>query len=403
MYNRVGAMISVAAVLVGLILMAGEAAPQAQAHGPLPEAVVLSDDQTAGPLGRPGDLVVVADRVWIVDAFSHRVVGASTTGEPPITLGRRGGGPGEFQQPGVLHRLPDGSLWVWDYSASRWTAFSLAGEEARTSAVMPSEVPGLSRYMVFPLQDGLAAVFNTSMSPINPATTTEGTQGVLARLDGRGQVVDTMATFPLSGAWAFTGPAPRGGVGITVTSPFSDAPPHGDFTPACGGVIAVVTGGRDFRIRFFDMAGRPRGELEQAIQGEPVTRNEWQAYLSGQPPEIRRLVERRTPPTRHAAVQALRLTSDGHLWVRTTFHGPGVTRDTWHTWRLEWNGDTLAVGSHRTVQLPSRFTVHDADGDLLWGIHRGEYDIPTARAYRLPWPAARGCHGPSPNAPHEPV
>jgi hypothetical protein len=169
--------------------------------------------------------------------------------------------------------------------------------------------------------------------------------------------------------------------------------PHGDFTPACGGVIAVVTGGRDFRIRFFDMAGRPRGELEQAIQGEPVTRNEWQAYLSGQPPEIRRLVERRTPPTRHAAVQALRLTSDGHLWVRTTFHGPGVTRDTWHTWRLEWNGDALAVGSHRTVQLPSRFTVHDAHGELVWGIHRGEYDIPTARAYRLPWPAARGCLG----------
>jgi len=359
--------------------------------------VVFTDRDAGGPLANVTGLVVGEERVWLLDSWASQVVGISLAGDSPVRLGRRGSGPGEFQEPVVLQRPAADALWIWDARLRRATLLSTRDGGVSSVPPLRASVPGLSLYQVLPLGGRYAAVFNTSMSPLNQPAGGQGSQGVLAWVHVEEPVpFDTLATFPLSQAATFVVPWPDrpGGQRIWVAPPFSDVAPNPDFSPACGGVLVLATGGRDFEVQAFDTRGRRIGVLRQPVEGQEVLDEEWGAYLERiREPELRRLLGGQGPPARHAPIQDLRVSSAGHLWVRSSFRPSESGEMLWHRWTLESDGDRLHFRSPRTLLLPERFTLWDEEDGRLWGIHLGEFDEPSVRAYRPPWPLGAGCSG----------
>jgi hypothetical protein len=361
------------------------------AAGQLPLARQLTEQQTAGPLFRPSGVRLTGDRVWITDQGEMRIVGVPLRGAgAPVTIGRRGSGPGEFNSAVTLHAMSDSELRVYGTAPRRLTVFTrtAAGDWRPQAALLQPSLPGLSVYEVLPLRRGHAVVFNAHVSISDPPPAPAGTMGVLARVDGQGAVQDTIVTFPLSGAVAHrvsTGPQ-RYDFIQRVGPPFSDAFSHSARTPACGGVIVISTGGRGFELTFVDGDGRVVGRERRDRQGEPVTREQFRSFLDGiSEPLFRSHLERLGAPQRHAAIQKLVATRDGHVWVRTNWQVPANSLNTWEIWPLRRAGGRVTLGEPTVVRLPRFFHPSDAANGEVWGIEYLEpYSEPVVRAYRAP-------------------
>jgi hypothetical protein len=116
------------ASLSSLEVASSQSAPE------LRRAVV--DRRIGGP-GKETDAFIFGDvrglwidgggRVFVADASDHTVRVFGADGEIQATLGRVGGGPGEFNQPCCLGIGPDGLLWVKDFGNRRYNAFTVTG------------------------------------------------------------------------------------------------------------------------------------------------------------------------------------------------------------------------------------------------------------------------------------
>jgi hypothetical protein len=85
--------------------------------------------EAAEEFGRIGLLEVGAGgRIWVLEnqALELRVFGES--GQHIRTIGRSGGGPGEFRRPVALLWDPRGDLWVADVGNRRYTRYDTAGQ-----------------------------------------------------------------------------------------------------------------------------------------------------------------------------------------------------------------------------------------------------------------------------------
>lgn len=63
---------------------------------------------------RPTGIAASADLLYVVDTMQHRVVMLGMNGTPLGTFGARGNGPGQFNFPTNIARMPDGRLLVTD-------------------------------------------------------------------------------------------------------------------------------------------------------------------------------------------------------------------------------------------------------------------------------------------------
>lgn len=125
-------------------------------------------------------------RVWVADAQMQNLRMYDSRGIHLRTIGRKGGGPGEFRWISGLDRRPDGSLLVLDSGNSRFTVLdttgAVVGTHPRSSNVSLTPWPGRS--------DSQGRVYDVAM--IRPGSST-GTDA-LVRLDTAFQPLDT---FPL--------------------------------------------------------------------------------------------------------------------------------------------------------------------------------------------------------------
>jgi hypothetical protein len=130
--------------------------------------VVLVQPEQA-PFGRVADLELGEDgSVFVLDALSRTIRVFGRDGVEVREFGRRGQGPGEFEQPGRLLWGPEGNLWVLDLRDGRLTAFSPEGELRGTHR--PADLPILFPFAVaFSGPDTLRWVGITSPDPANPA------------------------------------------------------------------------------------------------------------------------------------------------------------------------------------------------------------------------------------------
>ncbi|MBW3573191.1 MAG: hypothetical protein KY467_19005 [Gemmatimonadetes bacterium] len=80
-------------------------------------------------------------RVWVLDRQAKELRVFDRGGAHVRTVGREGGGPGEFKDPIGLAWAPDGNLWVADPANARFSVFDTAG---RFVASHPRRVAGYS-------------------------------------------------------------------------------------------------------------------------------------------------------------------------------------------------------------------------------------------------------------------
>lgn len=137
--------------------------------------VVLVQPEQA-PFGRVADLELGEDgSLFVLDAMSRTIRVFGRDGVEAREFGRRGQGPGEFEQPGKLLWGPEGNLWVLDLRNGRLTAFSPEGELRGTHR--PADLPILFPFAVsFSGPDTLRWVGITSPDPANPAAAWVETQ-----------------------------------------------------------------------------------------------------------------------------------------------------------------------------------------------------------------------------------
>ncbi len=130
--------------------------------------VALVQPQEA-PFGRVADLELGEDgSLFVLDAISRTIRVFGEDGVEVREFGRRGQGPGEFEQPGALLWGPEGDLWVLDLRDGRLTAFSPEGELRGTHR--PADLPILFPFAVgFSGPDTLRWVGISSPDPANPA------------------------------------------------------------------------------------------------------------------------------------------------------------------------------------------------------------------------------------------
>jgi hypothetical protein len=85
------------------------------------------------------------DRLVILDRQSGQIRFFSPEGEFLMSVGSKGGGPGEFQSASGLRVLPGDTLEVWDENAYRTTWFGPDGELIDTESMNRGALPIMTR------------------------------------------------------------------------------------------------------------------------------------------------------------------------------------------------------------------------------------------------------------------
>ncbi len=95
------------------------------------EVVRIGSEEAADPVVLFGDVWDVTldglGRIYVLDRQPKEVRVFDRAGRHVRTLGREGGGPGEFRNPIGLDWGPEGKLWVVDVGNARYTVFDTAG------------------------------------------------------------------------------------------------------------------------------------------------------------------------------------------------------------------------------------------------------------------------------------
>ncbi len=174
--------------------------------------------------------------------------------------------------------------------------------------------------------------------------------------------------------------------------------PQGEFVAADGGAYRVVVARRDGRTLVIrrSMASVPVEGAERDLERDIITASlrrvdpSW-SFSSG--PSL---------PTVKAPLQAVKTTRDGRIWVQVAVPSeliPEAQRE------LPWDS-LVPVRQFRTppvyevferdgrflgrVALPSRATMIEADGDLIWGLEPDDDDLPQVIRWRIEPGLGRG-------------
>jgi hypothetical protein len=332
--------------------------------------------------GGPGGLYQVAGavrlsdgRIAIANGGSREVRIYGVDGQPQGTLGRAGGGPGEFQFLGWIGVLQGDSVAAWDPSVPRLTVFASGGTlvrevaSARPLGLMPmaAGVTG-DGSVVLATRDGFQAGRNNVV--------VRDTNAIVS-LSGDGGRVDSIG--PLPGAEYYL----SGSQGATIPYPLAFghqalAAVHGDevYVPAAEG----------YEIRVYRLPGGLSRIIRVRAAPVPVTdadRREYQRTLVSQGIEgnpgmqarLRQILAEMPYPTAMAPITALVADSEGYLWVEeaASMQSPD------EPWRVyDAQGKPVAV-----VHLPKGMRVTQIGRDWVLGTMLDEEQAEHVRLYRL--------------------
>lgn len=313
-------------------------------------------------------------------------------------LGRKGGGPGEYENPDGMTILPDGRLLVRDPANARIVVFAPDGEYLEqwwlrggfnTSRRFYADTAGNS-YALALLRNDVAV--------------TEWEFG-LARYGPDGEIVDTIA----APAWDYDTPevvASREGSSSVNNVPFSPQPVW-TFSP-----LGYMVGGlsTDYRVDLF-RAGQPVLRIEREWTPVPVKAEEAEERERRQTVQFRRdygswswngpPIPDTKPPFRNLFVSA-----EGNVWVLISQEG-----------RATMTLDEAREEEQRTRMPPLRFQEPEAydvfapdgsflghvripetfrsrpepivRGDTVWAVSRGELDVPRIVRFEIVHPESR--------------
>jgi hypothetical protein len=159
----------------------------------------LGGEAATGPteFANPYSATFLSDRLVVLDGQSQVLrVFRLVDGQFLRTIGRKGRGPGEFQNAAYLQPLPGDSLFVGDIQLNRYCLFDSAGHEARTvnlGQLLPrSRLTPVGRF-----SDGSIVAW----APRFEAITGAGVQPLTAtiyRVSPDGSTADSLRTLPFA-------------------------------------------------------------------------------------------------------------------------------------------------------------------------------------------------------------
>lgn len=346
--------------------------------------------------GTPVSLAVAADgRIFVMDRQVLAVRVFAADGSYLRTLGRDGGGPGEFGGPdGGMVWLSDGRLVVRDPGNARLQVFDADLE--------PSEAWPVIRGGFNTSNPMYRSAGDTLLTPVLMSTevdVSEWTTG-LQRVDpGTGEILDTLEV-PDIGYEAPTIEArheSEGGTSVSVNGvPFSPSE-HWAYHP--GGYFIHGIGDR-YRVTLL----RPESPLriERAVQPVPVA--------PGEKAEAERAATRNMRntdpgwswdgpgiPDAKPAFTDLYTGRDGRIWVRVPMPGvegddpdydptdPDAVEDRWSEPIAfdVFEDDGTFLGR---VEAPADMSLYPTpifDGDRVWAVTRDEFDVPRIVRFRV--------------------
>lgn len=279
-----------------------------------------------------------------------------STGDFRRTIGRRGGGPGEFEEVSYVQAGAGDSLFVFDRRQQRYTIFDTAGAvlaEGRLAA------RGRTYNAVSRLANGqwLAQTFGTGgTGPVGSLV--RDTVQLLA-LNHNGTVADRLDDVP-GMLWANV--SIPGGERGTMPAPFAPRSLH-----AASRSCVYAVSGDEPEVRVTDARGGQRWSVSVGAQADPVTDAQFQAWIAMQladasPEEqaLGRAILQETPrPDRLPLYNTLIVDSEGLIWLETYTPPTGASG----RWRLlDPAGMTVA-----TVELPAGLAVFQIGRDFVLG------------------------------------
>ena len=286
-------------------------------------------------------------RIVVANAGTQQIKLFGADGRHLASLGRRGGGPGEFQVPMWVGPHAD-SILVWDAALERLTVFDGTGRLARTTP-FPT-LGGSFPSVVGTFRDG--SLLMASGTDPDAAQSGEGAwrgETRLVRVSPGGRVIDTLAVVPSTERYGYRS---RDGMGQVV----EDLPFGRRTVMAVVGNGVVVGTGEEYRIRLVDTTGIERDLLRVAWTPRPVSpanvREYWSRMVTiggrSYAAEAEAQRERIPYPGTLPPYESLLVDETGAVWIKDPQLPEGW--DDPDLWRIfSAHGAPLA-----TIELPAR-------------------------------------------------
>lgn len=291
------------------------------------------------------------------------------------TIGRSGGGPGEFQALWGLYRLPGDSLGAWDWTAKRLTLYDTAGVLGRM--VTPRTELHFAPRVIGALDDGTvllirgmnpAAIFGSGGGRIQDSV-------VLPRFDlATGEMVDSLGPFPGAERFAHTSEG-----GFWIRNLMFGRDEHF----GVGGGLVVVGDDRDGAVRYHAPDGRLDRVARLAPGDRAVTEAHVERYRARQLEDVeeaevaeqRRRLDQLPVSDRLPAFAEMFVDRTGRVWLRE-FDGRYEDPSRWLV--LDRDGRLEA-----RLDLPYGARPLDAGPDYLILYARDDLDVERVTLYPL--------------------
>lgn len=326
--------------------------------------------------GVAGAVRLTDGRVVVADKGSQVLHVFDAQGTHLRSIGREGGGPGEFRAVENVALLRGDSIAVWDPRLRRVSVFDGTGQLARE--VSPAGL-GLFPRFIGVLDDGsfvlTAGLPSAGVSSASTAARRDsvvylrfGPAGVEAR--------DTIGRFP--------GPEM-----VTLASSgamtMEEVIFGRDFHLVVGGDRYFGADDDRYEVTEYRLTGDPVRRIRRAHAPRQVTNADLASYreqprdLSGVPPQLRAQFAKRNPDIPHRgtlpAFESLLPDEDGYLWIEH----PRVTRAAEGRWDVfDREGQWLT-----TVATPAGLQVRQIGRDFMLGTALDSLDVEHVHLYTL--------------------
>lgn len=322
---------------------------------PIFEAGVNDEIERAGSATRlPNGNVAVAD------IFSTQIKVFDSKGQLIRTVGRKGGGPGEYQAAGWIARCNQDSLFVFDIGLFRMTVLDTAGRVVRQFSDMTPTTGGMACSATYDVHTAFVALGGPNHLD-KPGEKPQRTYGDLVLFDNDGDERRRIKNLLL---WE--------GLGPPLT--------HGG-TVAIGREILWYGNADSAYVDKYSLKGKFLGTVALGLERRPVSANDVAQYIDrmvsvfadAQTREAnRKLMSRYPVPKWMPWYSYVRADPNDNVWVVTSVRGEPST-----VMRVvSKNGEILG-----NVTIPADFQVFEIGRDYILGAYEKD-DQPRVAMYR---------------------
>ncbi|HYR07613.1 MAG TPA: hypothetical protein VEQ60_07585 [Longimicrobium sp.] len=344
----------------------------------------VAEGDTHQQFGRVADALRLSDGTLLVaDEQAQEIRAFDAEGRHLRTMGRAGGGPGEFQGLMGLHLLPGDTVAAYDYQGPRISFFAPGGAYVRSVTLQPLDGKVPPRPLGF-LPDGRMVVTQLYNPEFQPSTRPTRDTVTLAVYSAAGAQAASLGRVPGDEVVSVSGSSGQNMIRMT------ERPPFGLSTVFAVRGPGLLVGDP---VRYELVERRPDGAVARLIRRagarEPVTQADRDAITERRregltDPRFRQLheqlIKNTTFPEHKPYFTALGADLAGNTWVQRPSDPEAATP--WDVFDAEgrWLG---------TVETPAGLRVTQFGEDFVVGVWSDELDVAHVRVHRIQKPAAR--------------